>query len=1418
MSARTVLSAFGSAKLAIHNSATRFGSYQELQFNERGKMIGLKVIVYSLERERIITQKLGERNFNVFYYLLNSTSQELRHSLALDASIVFPYLNYGAAPNPGMDDLGQMEGLQDALKNIGISKRAQNHIFQLLAAILHMGNIHFIPDEEDDNERCTVQNYEVLELVASLLEVNPDVLEMVLTSRSQIMGRDLVTQFLSLNDAKDNRDNLAMLLYNVLFMWIVEAINKRLCDDDQMTNLIALVDFPGGLPDKENTLLQFAYCNERIDNFILKRIFEYGNQEMRSEGMYVRDTSHSSTTAVANAYRLHCNKIAKGTAHALPGDFVRLFRGGQGQIGSRSPVFQDMFSESIISMDAFEKSQTTVLRGASLARRKPSLRRSSKSNIHKDSVHNEALQLVPQMDSLIDALENCNVKTMFCVRPNMDDSTSFDTRRARSQVEAMQLANILAHVYSRGGDYNVRFSFEDFAAKYSSYFDVPETLNARDKCAMIKKTKNLSDQEIHIGESLVILRDDVWHYLENLLRRYEHNLKRKKKAGAGGKGRGRYTNADNRTEYSYDGDSMYSDNDAATDYATEYGDMDSLFGGEGNDNGDNEMAMARGHRAQNEIVTDDPNLDILDNAHIEEYTVTSARRWWIRLTWALTWWIPTFVIRTCGGMKRDDIRMAWREKVAICILIGAICAIQLFFIIGFGQIICPRQQILNLAELKSKNGGPNTLPLVGIYGGIYDLNDFYQSNYHSPETMKGFAGFDITGGFPRTPAYYCSYAKDFKIESLFSSDSNGSYIRVRHDEFYRRDLELSQRRIDSTLRRNLKALVGWDPNDVLALSSKTSSGNRLMFIINNRVYDLQPYINAAKSDSDKFLPVDILPLIQDNRGKDLSTVPAFMNAWKKNPDLRNCFNNLFVVGIVDVRKSSRCLFTNYILLAFTVLLATVIGGKFLAAIQLGSIGSPEEHDKFVMLQVPCYTEGEDSLRKCIDSLATVNYDDKRKLLFLICDGNIMGSGNDRPTPQIVLDILGVDSSEDPEPLSFQSLGEGSRQHNMGKVYSGLYEVAGHLVPYLVIVKMGKPTESSRPGNRGKRDSQMVLMRFLNKVYLDLPMSPLELEMYHQIKNVIGVNPSFYEYCLMVDADTVVTKDALTRLVSVMMHDTKVMGVCGETRISNDKDTWATMIQVYEYYISHHLAKAFESLFGSVTCLPGCFSMYRLRSANKSTPILCSSSLVTEYGDVNVDTLHKKNLLHLGEDRYLTTLMLKNFPQMKTVFTPDAKCDTVAPDRWNVLISQRRRWINSTIHNLFELLNISQLCGFCCFSMRFVIFIDLIATLIQPAIVFYLGYLIYLIIQSSIDPEQNLFPTISLILLAVIYGLQAIIFMIKREWQHIGWSMYLITLLSEFQTVKRLTLFCLFDFCSGGVYFGDSSIFFVPTCLFILAHG
>lgn len=98
-------------------------------------------------------------------------------------------------------------------------------------------------------------------------------------------------------------------------------------------------------------------------------------------------------------------------------------------------------------------------------------------------------------------------------------------------------------------------------------------------------------------------------------------------------------------------------------------------------------------------------------------------------------------------------------------------------------------------------------------------------------------------------------------------------------------------------------------------------------------------------------------------------------------------------------------------------------------------------------QVPCYTEGEESLKKTIDSLACLHYDDKRKLILIICDGMIIGSGNDRPTPRIVLDILGVDQNADPDPLMFKSIAEGSKQLNYGKVWSGLYEVDGRKLAF-----------------------------------------------------------------------------------------------------------------------------------------------------------------------------------------------------------------------------------------------------------------------------------------------------------------------------------------------------------------------------------
>lgn len=137
---------------------------------------------------------------------------------------------------------------------------------------------------------------------------------------------------------------------------------------------------------------------------------------------------------------------------------------------------------------------------------------------------------------------------------------------------------------------------------------------------------------------------------------------------------------------------------------------------------------------------------------------------------------------------------------------------------------------------------------------------------------------------------------------------------------------------------------------------------------------------------------------------------------------------------------------------------------------------------------------------------------------------------------------------------------------------------------------------------------------------------------------------------------------------------------------------------------------------------------------------------------------------------MTTLMMKHFPDLKLSFTADATCETNAPDRWGILKSQRRRWINSTVHNLFELMSLNQLCGFCCFSMRFIVFMDLFSTVVQPAGVLYLGYLFYKLSTADylLANDSTRIPVLTIALIAGVYGLQVIIFAIRQKWAQIGW--------------------------------------------------
>lgn len=458
--------------------------------------------------------------------------------------------------------------------------------------------------------------------------------------------------------------------------------------------------------------------------------------------------------------------------------------------------------------------------------------------------------------------------------------------------------------------------------------------------------------------------------------------------------------------------------------------------------------------------------------------------------------------------------------------------------------------------------------------------------------------------------------------------------------------------------------------------------------------------------------------------------------------------------------------------------------------------------------VTCYSEDESGLRTTLDSIACTDYPNSHKLIMVVCDGLIKGSGNDRYTSDIVLDMMEdyVIPREKVEAYPYVAVASGAKRHNMAKVYAGFYKYDDSTtpiekqqrVPIITIVKCGAPEEqaSAKPGNRGKRDSQIILMSFLQKITFDERMAELEYQMLKNIWRITGLMATVYETVLMVDADTKVFPDSLTHMIADMVRDPTIMGLCGETKIANKKDSWVTAIQVFEYFISHHQSKAFESVFGSVTCLPGCFSIYRIKTPKGNegfwVPILANPDIVERYSDNVTNTVHEKNLLLLGEDRFLSTLMLKTFPKRKCVFLSKAACKTVVPDTFKVLLSQRRRWINSTIHNLMDLVLVRDLCGTFCFSMQFVIFMELIGTVVLPIAI---CFTVYVVVFAIISQPT---PIVSLVMLAVILGLPGVLIVVTAtRWSYLLWMFCYLIALPVWNFILPTYSFWKFDDFSWG---------------------
>ncbi|MDO5568884.1 MAG: glycosyltransferase [bacterium] len=176
---------------------------------------------------------------------------------------------------------------------------------------------------------------------------------------------------------------------------------------------------------------------------------------------------------------------------------------------------------------------------------------------------------------------------------------------------------------------------------------------------------------------------------------------------------------------------------------------------------------------------------------------------------------------------------------------------------------------------------------------------------------------------------------------------------------------------------------------------------------------------------------------------------------------------------------------------------------------------------------------------------------------------------------------------------------------------------------------------------------------------------------------MGINACNYPLFVCMDADSMLQKDALRRIVVPYIEHDNTVAVGGNIKLSNDvvivdgdlkkyrlPKKMIVKFQLVEYLRVFLTSRVAFNKFNANLIISGAFGLY-----NKSA--------VIKVGGYSVDSI--------GEDMELVVKLHAYFHKNKQdyhiSYIPDAVCWTQAPDKFKILKNQRKRWHRGLIQSL-----------------------------------------------------------------------------------------------------------------------------------------
>uniref|UniRef100_A0A672NMS9 Unconventional myosin-X-like n=1 Tax=Sinocyclocheilus grahami TaxID=75366 RepID=A0A672NMS9_SINGR len=492
----------------------------------------------------VVRQNPGERNYHIFYALLAGASKSQKETYFLeDSPELFHYLSQsGCVKDRSLDDKQLFDDVMEALKDMEFTEEEIRDMFKLLSGVLQLGNVEFMTA---GGAQITTQ--QVVANVSELLGLDSFQLSEVLTQRSMILRGEEICSPLTVEQAIDSRDSVAMALYSQCFSWIIMRINQKIKGKDNFKS-IGILDIFGFENFEVNRFEQFNinYANEKLQEYFNKHIFSLEQLEYNREGIHWEAIDWMDNAECLDLIEKKLGMLAlineesrfpKGTdftlleklhgRHSTNPYYVKP-RLADHQFGIKHYAGEvlydvrgileknrDTFRDDILNMlkdsrldfiyDLFEQvssrnNEETLKMGT--ARKKPTL-----SSQFRDSLH-----------ALMATLSVSNPFFVRCIKPNMDKiPNKLDPDVVLNQ---LRYSGMLETVKIRRAGFPVRRTFKDFFSRYTIILKEKEKAAVASNGDEKKKSTDLltlhsrTKKDWQIGKTKVFLKEPLEQKLE----------------------------------------------------------------------------------------------------------------------------------------------------------------------------------------------------------------------------------------------------------------------------------------------------------------------------------------------------------------------------------------------------------------------------------------------------------------------------------------------------------------------------------------------------------------------------------------------------------------------------------------------------------------------------------------------------------------------------------------------------------------------------------------------------------------------------------------------------------------------------------------------------------------------------------------